>query len=73
MFDSVKKIIVEQLGVDPDKVRPETKFKDDLNADSLDLMQLLMSFEDEFNKQIPDEMLPNIETVQDVVDFLEEE
>ncbi len=73
MFDSVKNLIVEQLGADPDKITPDTRFKDDLAVDSLDLMQLVMAFEDEFGKQIPDEKLPGIETVQDIVDFLDED
>ena len=73
MFDSVKKILVEELGVDPDTVKPETKIKDELGTDSLDVMQLLMTIEDEYGVTIPDEELTNFETVQDVCDFLEKQ
>ena len=70
---SVKKILVEELGVDPDTVKPETKIKDELGADSLDVMQLLMTIEDEYGVTIPDEELTSFETVQDVCDFLEKQ
>lgn len=78
VFERVRKIIVEQLGVDEDQVTPTTSFVDDLNADSLDLVELIMSFEEEFSKdgksvEISDEEAEKIATVQDTVDFLKEQ
>ena len=54
MLDKVREIIVEQLGVEPDQVKPESNFVDDLGADSLDTVELIMSFEEEFGVEIPD-------------------
>jgi len=68
----MKKIVVEQLGVDEDEVKPEASFVDDLNADSLDLVELIMSLEEEFGAEISDEDAENIRTVQDAVDYIEE-
>ncbi len=70
-FEEVKKIIVEQLGVDPDKVTMEARFRDDLEADSLDLVELIMAFEDKFGGSISDEEAQKIATVGDAVRFLE--
>ena len=71
-YDRLKKIIVEQLGVDEEEVKPEASFVDDLNADSLDLVELIMSLEEEFGMEISDEDAERIQTVQDAVDFIEE-
>lgn len=69
-FDQVKGIIVEQLGVSPDEVREEASFQEDLNADSLDLVELIMSMEDKFGVKIPDEDAEKILTVGDAVDYV---
>jgi acyl carrier protein len=77
VFERVRKIIVEQLGVDEDQVMPNASFVDDLNADSLDLVELIMSMEEEFSKdgnalEISDEDAEKIVTVQDAVDYLKD-
>jgi acyl carrier protein len=66
-FDRVKKIIVEQLGVEENEVTPEASITDDLGADSLDQVELVMAFETEFGIDIPDEEAEKIKTVQDAV------
>lgn len=66
----VKEIIVEQLGVDADKVTADASFVDDLGADSLDVVELVMAFEEEFDVEIPDEAAEKIATVKDAVEFL---
>ena len=66
-FDRVKKIIVEQLGVEPNEVTPEASITDDLGADSLDQVELVMAFETEFGIDIPDEEAEKIKTVGDAV------
>ena len=66
----VKEIIVEQLGVEEDEVSPEASFIDDLGADSLDTVELVMAFEEEFNIEIPDEDAEGITTVQDAIDYI---
>lgn len=70
--DRVKYIIVEQLGVNPDQVKPEAKFGDDLGADSLDAVELLLAFEEEFCQEVPDEDAEKILTVGDAVKYIEE-
>ena len=65
--DRVKKIVIEHLGVDADKVTLEASFIDDLGADSLDTVELVMAFEEEFNIEIPDDVQENIRTVGDAV------
>lgn len=75
IFDRVKKIIIEQLGVEDGEVVPSASFIDDLGADSLDLVELMMSLEEEFSNpsrkvEIPDEDAEKILTVQDVVDYI---
>jgi acyl carrier protein len=71
-FDRLKKIIVEQLGVEPDDVTPEAAFVEDLNADSLDLVELIMSLEEEFGMEISDEDAEKIQKVSDAVEYIEE-
>jgi acyl carrier protein len=67
----VKDIIVEQLGVEPEKVKPEASFIDDLGADSLDIVELVMAMEEEFDLEIPDEDAEKLRTVGDVAAYLE--
>jgi acyl carrier protein len=69
-FGRVKKIIVEQLGVEEEEVVPTASFVEDLNADSLDLVELIMSLEEEFGMEISDEEAEKIVTVQDAVDYI---
>lgn len=71
MSPKIKEIIVEQLGVDPEKVKPEASFIDDLGADSLDIVELVMAMEEEFDLEIPDDEAEKLRTVGDVVGFLE--
>jgi acyl carrier protein len=71
-FERLKKIIVEQLGVDEDQVTSEASFVEDLNADSLDLVELIMSLEEEFGMEISDEDAEKIQKVSDAVDYIEE-
>jgi acyl carrier protein len=68
----VKEIIVQQLGVDAAKVNPEASFVDDLGADSLDVVELVMAFEEEFGVEIPDEAAEKIGTVKDAIEFLKQ-
>ena len=69
--DQVKKIIVDHLGIDESKVMPDSKFIDDLGADSLDTVELVMAFEEKFNIEIPDDAAETILTVQNAIDFIE--
>ena len=71
-FERLKKIIVEQLGVDEEEVNPQASFVDDLNADSLDLVELIMSLEEEFGMEISDEDAEKIQKVSDAVEYIEE-
>lgn len=72
VFDKVKEIIVEQLGVAEDSVTTEASFIDDLGADSLDIVELIMALEEEFDTEIPDGDAEKIVTVGDVVDYIKE-
>jgi acyl carrier protein len=77
VYERVKKIIVDQLGVDEEEVVPTASFVDDLNADSLDLVELIMSLEEEFSEdgkkvEISDEDAEKIQTVQDAVDYIKD-
>lgn len=69
--DKVKEIIVEQLGVDADEVTTEASFTDDLGADSLDIVELVMAFEEEFGIEIPDEDAEKISRVNEAVSYIE--
>ena len=71
-FDRLKKLIVEQLGVDEEEVTPTASFVEDLNADSLDLVELIMSLEEEFGMEISDEDAEKIQKVSAAVEFIEE-
>ena len=70
--DRVKKIVVEHLGVEEDKVTDGASFIEDLGADSLDTVELVMAFEEEFGLEIPDDAAENILTVKDAIDFIKE-
>jgi len=71
VFEKVKAIIIDQLDVDEEKVTLSSHIQDDLGADSLDVVDLVMSFEDEFDMEIPDDQVENIKTVEDVVKYIE--
>lgn len=71
MFERVREILAKQLRIDPEKITEDSRIKNDLGADSLDILQLLMTIEEEYNVQIPDEQLATFETVKDVVNYLE--
>ena len=70
--DRVKKIVVEHLGVEADKVTEDASFIDDLGADSLDIVELVMAFEEEFNVEIPDDAAEKIATVKDATDYIDQ-
>ena len=72
MFERIREIIVEQLGVDEEAVTPNASFEKDLNADSLDLFEMVMVLEDEFDIKIPVENLEKIKTVEDIVNYINE-
>ena len=69
--DQVIKIVVDHLGIDESKVTPNSKFIDDLGADSLDTVELVMAFEEEFEIEIPDDAAEKIQTIKDAIDFIE--
>ena len=71
-FNKVRDIVVEQLGVEADEVALESTFIDDLGADSLDIVELIMAFEEGFNIEIPDEAAEKIKSVQDVVTYIDQ-
>ncbi|WP_017872198.1 MULTISPECIES: acyl carrier protein [Candidatus Caldatribacterium] len=71
VFSKVKEIIVDQLGVDEEDVTPDASFVDDLGADSLDIVELIMAFEEEFDIEIPDEDAEKITTVGEAVEYIE--
>lgn len=70
VFDKIREILVEQLGVKPEEVKLEVSFQDDLGADSLDVVELVMALEEEFDIQIPDEDAEKISTVANAVDYI---
>nr|WP_314115603.1 acyl carrier protein [uncultured Leptotrichia sp.] len=71
MLDKINSILVDQLGVDEDQVTEDASFVDDLGADSLDTVELIMAFEEEFDIEIPDEDAQKIKTVKDVIEYIE--
>jgi len=71
-FDQIKDVVVELLNVDPAKVKPEARFREELEADSLDLVELIMAFEDKFGGEISDEDAQKIVTVGDAVKYVDE-
>lgn len=71
MLETVKKIVADSLGADIDTLTPETSFKEDLGADSLDLFEMVMAFEEEFDKEISTEDLEKMTTIGEVVTYLE--
>lgn len=70
MLEKLQEIIAEQLGIEAEEVKAESHFKDDLNADSLDLFEMIMAMEEEFDVEIPSEDLEQIATVQDIMNYL---
>ncbi|MEM6501237.1 MAG: acyl carrier protein [Cyanobacteria bacterium P01_C01_bin.89] len=70
-FEKIKETVAEQLGVEADKVKPEASFVDDLGADSLDVVEMVMALEEEFEIEIPDEDAEKLVKVQDVVDYVD--
>ncbi len=72
IFEKIKKIIAEQLDIDADEITLESSIIDDLDCDSLDVVDMVMSFEDEFGIEIPDDAVEKIKTVGDIVKFVEE-
>jgi acyl carrier protein len=70
--DRVIEIVVDHLGVDEDDISPSSNFVDDLGADSLDTVELVMAFEEEFDIEIPDDSAEDIQTIQDAIDFIED-
>lgn len=73
MLEKMREIISEQLGVDENNIDLNTSFKDDLDADSLDLFELIMAIEDKFNVEIPSDDVANLDTVEDVIEYLKEQ
>jgi acyl carrier protein len=71
MLDKIKEVVVDQLGVEAEQVVSTANFVDDLGADSLDIVELIMAFEEEFDVEIPDTEAEKIKTVQDVMDYIE--
>jgi acyl carrier protein len=71
-FERVKKVLVEQLDVSEDEVTPQASIVDDLGADSLDVVEIIMGLEEEFDVEIPDEDAEKITTVQQIIDYVEE-
>ena len=71
IHEEVKKIVVDHLGIDESKVQPGAKFIDDLGADSLDTVELVMAFEEKFGIEIPDDAAETIQTVQNAIDYIQ--
>ncbi len=70
LFDSIKTMIVDQLGVDESTITEDSSFIDDLNADSLDMVELVMAMEQEFDIEIPDDVAEKVTTVRDAIDYI---
>lgn len=71
MFDKIKELIVAELGIEEEEIKLESSFKEDLEIDSLDLFEMVMALEEEFDIEIPSEDLENIKTVKDLIDYIE--
>ncbi len=71
LFEDIREVVVEQLNVNPDEVKLESKFVEDLGADSLDVVELVMALEEKFGVEIPDDQAEKIVTVQDAMNFIE--
>ena len=71
MFEKIRGIIAEKLGIDEEEITMESAFIEDLNADSLDIVELIMALEDEFDMSVDDDALQTIKTVQDLVEYIE--
>jgi len=71
LIDEIKEVVVEQLSVSPDEVKEDSKFVEDLGADSLDVVELVMALEEKFDIEIPDDEAEKIQTVKDVIDYIE--
>ena len=70
-FEKIRKIVAQQLDLDPETITPESRLIEDLKADSLDIVELIMDLEQDFGVEIPDDDLPNIKTIGDIVSYLE--
>lgn len=73
LYQQVSEIIAEQMGVDATTLTPEKRLKEDLGADSIEMVELIMAFETEFGQSMPDEDMANIQTIQDIVTFIEKQ
>ena len=71
IFEKIRDIVANQLGIDPESIKPESRLIEDLKADSLDVVELIMDLEQEFETEIPDTELPNIKSIGDIVKYLE--
>ena len=71
LFNSIKRMIVDQLGVDEDTITEDSSFVDDLNADSLDMVELVMAMEQEFDIELPDDVAEKVVTVKDAVEYIQ--
>ena len=71
LFNSIKRMIVDQLGVDEDTITEDSSFVDDLNADSLDMVELVLAMEQEFDIEIPDDVAEKVVTVKDAVEYIQ--
>ena len=71
LIDDIKEVVVEQLSVNPDEVKENSKFVEDLGADSLDVVELVMALEEKFDIEIPDDEAEKIQTVQDVINYIQ--
>jgi len=72
VFETVKKIIVEVKGIEEDQIQLESRFEEDLEADSLDVVEMIMLLEEEYEFEIPEEVAEKLKTVKDVVDYIEQ-
>jgi len=72
LFEDVAEVVAEQLSIEASEIKPESKFTEDLGADSLDVVELVMALEEKFNIEIPDEKAESIKTVQDAINYIEE-